>query len=343
MMKNEKVIFTAPREVSKVEEEVESPGNKEILVRTTKSLISTGTELTILSGKFPEDSFWADYGSYPFTAGYSSVGVVEETGSEVNDYEVGDRVITRSPHAKYSLVEIQDECESQIIDAIKVPEDISDIEASLHAISAIAMNGVRLADISMGEDTIIVGEGIVGQLATVFARYEGAYPLVAVDLSEMRLEKAKESGAKITLNKTAKESEEKIRELTDGKMADVVFEVTGIPDVVAEAIKLTKQRGRFIVLSSPKGRTEIDFHDEVNAPSRVIIGAHETSSPNHGTPYNPWTSRRNTKFFLQLLKEDEINVDHLITDQFSFEEAGEAYKMLLEDRTQALGVVLNYE
>jgi len=80
--------------------------------------------------------------------------------------------------------------------------------------------------------------------------------------------------------------------LTKGEITDITFEVTGNPKVIPQAIKLVKPLGKFILLSSPRGPSLLDFHDEVNAPSRIIIGTHFSSQPVYETPYNPWTRKK---------------------------------------------------
>jgi threonine dehydrogenase-like Zn-dependent dehydrogenase len=181
-------------------------------------------------------------------------------------------------------------------------------------------------------------------MAVLFSRLSGGFPVIAVDVADKRLELARLSGATSSVKYTGYESlEEEVKRLTGGRMADVVFEVTGNPNVIPWAIKLAKKPlGRFIVLSSPRGPTTLDFHDEVNSPSRIIIGTHFGSQPTYETPYNPWTRKRNTELFLSMLKANMINLNHFITHTYPWRRAPEAYKMLLENRTQALAVLLDF-
>lgn len=340
-MKNEKIVFEEPEKVVLREEEISEPSEDQILVETSKTLISTGTELTILTGDYPENSEWAEYGTFPFNPGYSSVGEVLEVGESVENYEVGDKVVTATPHQRYVLVNVGGPPRT-LIDAVKVPDGVSDSEAAFHALATISMNGVRLSNISMGECVAVIGEGIVGQFATMFSRLEGGYPVAAVEISDRRIDLAMESGATDFIRSDREDVKDKLMNLNDSGLPDVVFESTGKPDLIPWEIGLTKPQGRFIVLSSPRGKTELDFHDEVNAPSRVIKGTHVMSHPVCETPYNPWTNERNTEFYLRLLKNGEIDVKHLLTHGYGYRKAHEAYQMLLEDRTEAMGVILDF-
>lgn len=335
-MKSYRVVFPEPFKVQIEEFEVYEPGLGEVLVESEFTLISTGTELTALTGDFPKPSAWSNYIRYPFIPGYTCIGRIVDTGSGVAGFRIGDRVAATTPHAKHSIAKADS--------LVKVPERVKPEYACLHTIAAGVMNSVRLAHVSLGDAVVVVGLGLLGQMAVLFSRLCGAYPVIAVDLSDRRLELAKRSGATATIKFVSYEDlESEVKRLTGDRMADIVFEVTGNPDVIPWAIKLAKKPlGRFIVLSSPRGSTIIDFHDEVNSPSRIIIGTHFGSQPLYETPYNPWTRRRNTELFFNLLEAGMIDVSHFITHTYPWRRVSDAYRMLLEDRTQALGVLLDF-
>jgi len=204
------------------------------------------------------------------------------------------------------------------------------------------MHAVRLAGVKLGESAVVVGAGLLGQLAVQFSRLSGAFPVIAVDLSDYRLELAAKSGADLVVNASREDPAAAVREATGGRMADVVFEVTGDPSVLPQAIKLARGMGRLVVLSSPRGPSTLDFHDEVNSPSRVIIGTHFYSQPEVETPYYPWTWRRNRELFFSMLASGRASVKHLISHVFPFEEAPKAYEMLHKSRLQCMGVLFSY-
>lgn len=315
--------------------QVDKPKEKEVLIETEVALISTGTELTALTGDFPMPSAWSNYIKYPFVPGYSSIGRIVEVGHEVKDFNVGDIVAATSPHATHTVV-MADQL-------VKVPENVNVESACFHTIAAGVMNSVRLARVSLGDAVVVVGLGLLGQLTVLFSRMAGAHPIIAIDVAEERLKISKASGATHVIRTDDWNNiRENVGKITKGRMADKVFEVTGNPNVIPEAITLTKILGRFVVLSSPRGRTNIDFHDEVNRPSRIIIGTHFTSQPERETPYNPWTRKRNTELFFDLLSAGCLTIEHLITHRYRWREAEKAYNMLLEDRTRAIGVILKF-
>jgi len=336
-MRFRRIVFKEPKKVGIEEAEIPELSPHQILIRTYVTLISTGTELTMLSGEYPKGSHWDNITKYPVYPGYSNCGVVEKVGENVRKFKVGDRVSSSAPHAEYAVVR-----EDQ---AIKVPDSISDEEATFGTLSATVMNSVRLADIKLGESVIVVGVGILGQLACQFSRLCGGFPVVAVDLSRKRLEIAKKLGATATIQPEEEDAKRRIMELTKGRGGDVVFEVTGNPKIIPWELSLVKRQGRLILLSSPRGLTELDFHDLVNWPSRIIIGTHASSHPSHETPYNPWTRERNVQLFFELVSAGLVNVKDLITDRYKWTEAEQVYKRLLDplgERLGVLGVLLDF-
>ncbi|MEM2939608.1 MAG: zinc-binding dehydrogenase [Candidatus Bathyarchaeia archaeon] len=334
-MEGFRIVFPKPMKVEIEKFQFGKPKEKEVLIETKVALISTGTELTALTGDFPKPSAWSNYIKYPFIPGYSSIGRIVEVGYEVKDFNVGDIVAATSPHATHAVV-MADQL-------VKVPENVDVESACFHTIAAGVMNSVRLAKVSLGDAVVVVGLGLLGQLTVLFSRMAGAHPIIAIDIAEERLKISKASGATHIIRADDWNNvRENVGKITKGRMADKVFEVTGNPNVINEAITLTKILGRFVVLSSPRGRTNIDFHDEVNRPSRMIIGTHFTSQPELETPYNPWTRKRNTELFFDLLSAGRLTIEHLITHRYIWREAEKAYNMLLEDRTRAIGVILKF-
>ena len=335
METNPTIVFTAPREVAIEEREKPTPEAAQLLVRTRRSLISTGTELTVYSGEFPENSAWSDYGSYPFLAGYSSVGEVVAAGPDAAPPRLGQRVVTGSPHARYNLIDAPA--------AQPVYQDrVSDDEAAFHTLAVIVANGVRRAGIGWGDSVVIYGAGLLGQLAARFCRLCGARPVIVVDIADARLKLLPDDPAILPVNPTRDDLLALVGKATRGRLADVVFEVTGNQNLIVDEFKPLRRQGRFILLSSPRGPTPFDFHDLCNDPSYTIIGTHVASHPRHGELDLPWTIKRNTELFLDLLADGEIAVAPLITHSEPYTEATRLYPMLLKDRSATLGVILQW-
>ena len=331
-MLSRSLFFTRAFQAEWNDLELPEPGPGEVLIRTRKTLISTGTELTAYTGDFPPGSVWAGAVQYPWQPGYSSVGKVVAVGPEVTACEPGQRVASWGPHATHA---IQPLSQMQAIS-----DGVTDDQALFWNLGKTVMNGVRLAKIALGEAVVLVGTGILGQLAAQYAALSGAMPLVAVDLSDRRLEMARDHGATHTLIGGRDELEAGIREITRGHMADVAFEITGNQAVIPSVVRLVRRLGRVVLLGSPRGKTELDFHDEVHTLGLQIIGAHVSTHPEMETPYNPWTPERNGQLFFDLVAAGRLRVDDLITHRYPWRDAPAAYEMLAADRSQAMGVVL---
>lgn len=97
------------------------------------------------------------------------------------------------------------------------------------------------------------------------------------------------------------------------------------------------------MLSSPRGKTSFDFHDFCTSLSFTIIGTHNGSHPEHATLDNPWTKIRDAEFFFDIVADGEIELDRLISHKVRFTEALDMYRMHLEDRSKAMGVILEWE
>jgi 2-desacetyl-2-hydroxyethyl bacteriochlorophyllide A dehydrogenase len=344
-LKAERVVFPAPREVVVEAYDTGEPGPGQVLLKTDKTLISTGTELTGLSGDFPERSNWAAYVRYPWWPGYSYVGTVLVVGEGVPDLRPGQTVVGAAHHASAVVVAASA--------VMPLPDQVSAEEGTFAHLAATVLNGVRRARIEIGECVVIVGAGLLGQMAAQFCRLAGAFPLVMVDLAEGRLRLAKQLGVPHTLCLSVADARPEILRLSQNRGiepgrvqreggADCVFEVTGSAAVVAQAVALARREGRVILLGSSRGASTIDFHDDAHGRGITMIGAHGSTSPRQETPHTPWTRRRNEELILALIQASQFNVQDLITHRYAGARAPEAYGMLLEDRTRALGVVLDW-
>lgn len=340
MSKNTYVVFPEPGKVVLEEEPIPQPGAGELLIRTRKTLISTGTELTIYSGQFPKDSVWSRYGRFPFRPGYSNVGEVIDLGSGVDPSWKGKRVASGGTHATYV---IQKAPTLEMDRVFEVPEGVGDDETTFFQLAAVTvMNGVRRGGLQWGDAVIVYGLGILGQLAARYCALSGARPVIGIDIVSARLDLLPRAPAFVPLNAAKENVGARVEEVTRGRKADVIFEVTGNPDLITKEFAFLKRQGKFVMLSSPRGSTSFDFHDLCNAPSYSIIGAHGTSIPAFETPYNQWTRRRNGELFFDLVLNGELDLQPLISHRESYKKAAELFAQLHEDRSNAMGVVLDW-
>jgi threonine dehydrogenase-like Zn-dependent dehydrogenase len=188
-----------------------------------------------------------------------------------------------------------------------VPDAIADDVATLWQVGRIAFNGMRRGQIQMGESVAVFGLGIIGQLRRAqLARLErrpaghrrgslaAAPPLRG------------QCGFDLVLDGAAEDLRQRVEEATCGRMLDCVLEVTGVPALIPREMELLHKQGRIVIISSPRGKTQFDFHDYVNSPSLTIIGAHNNSHPPVETWYNQWTPQRNVELLFDLMAAGEV-------------------------------------
>jgi threonine dehydrogenase-like Zn-dependent dehydrogenase len=164
-----------------------------------------------------------------------------------------------------------------------------------------------------------------------------------MDLAASRLQLLPTHPACIGVDSSVQQPAEAVSQYTYGRMADVVFEVTGNQNLISTELGLLRRQGRLVILSSPRGPSSVDFHDLVNVPSTTIIGAHQMSHPPHENPEDPWTRTRNLDLFFRHISENEFDCMPLISHRCSAISAGpKAYEMLYADRSSAMAVLLNW-
>jgi 2-desacetyl-2-hydroxyethyl bacteriochlorophyllide A dehydrogenase len=334
MPTNPTIVFCAPKVVEIEDRPMPQPAAGQLLIKTTRTLISIGTELTILSGEYPAGSYWASYGKLPFDPGYDNIGTVVEVGADVAKEWIGKNVGTYGNHALYTLSDPQT--------VRPVIRDIPDEQAAFFTIAEIVMNGVRRAKVTWGEAVVVYGLGLLGQLTVQFCRLAGAGPIFAVDVTDSRLARLPKHSSIVPVNAAKEEVKTVVEKQTRGRMAEVVFEVTGAHDLIPKQFETLHKQGRFVVLSSPRGKTSFDFHDLCNAPSYTIIGVHNMSHPPVATLDYPWTMHRHAELFFDLVADGVLAIEPLISHRERYCEARRLYEMLLRDRSDAMGIVLDW-
>jgi len=335
MEKNVTIIFEKPRTVIFEEREVPSPNPGQLLIQTKLTMISTGTEMSVLDRKDDTGKAWQSYAQFPFVPGYNNIGIVVDVGEGVGKDWIGKKVGTLGAHAQYVL---EDEKNARIIH-----RDISDEKAVYFTLAEIVMQSIRMGKVTFGEQIGIYGAGLLGQLAAQYCRICGARPVFVMDISDYRLSLLPKDAGIVPINSARQNVKEAVLEVNRGRLLDAVYEVTGAPELIPEELTALKNQGRFVILSSPRGKTLFDFHDLCNAPSFNIIGAHNYAHTPIETPQNQWTSHRDAELFFDYVADGELDVDCLTSNKVNYTEAVSMYDMLLNDRTKAMGVLLEWD
>ncbi len=272
--------------------------------------------------------------------GYSHVGKVLETGPGVSGFSPGDRVVSNSPHAEV-VAAPANLC-------AQIPDPVTDEQAAFAVIGSIALQGVRLLQPGLGESFVVYGLGLIGLLAVQILRANGCRVL-GVDLDPARVSlcrgfggEAVEASADIVAAAAA---------WTRGKGVDGVLITASAQtdEIVHQSARMCRKRGR-IVLVGVVGlnlRRE-DFYEKeltFQVSSSYGPGRYDPSYELEGRDYPygfvRWTAQRNFEAVLELIRNGQLRVDELITHRFGFENAADAYEILVSDPT-ALGILLQY-
>lgn len=336
MEKNYKVMFAAQRCVEIWEEDIPEVGDDQVLIKTEVSLISTGTELTMLEANVGKESNWRHAISYPCNPGYSNVGTIIEIGKNVDPSWLGKRVLSVSRHHRYSVKKADAWLRP-------VPDGVSSDEATFGTLGGVAMASIRAAEIRPGDTVVVFGAGLVGQLVARLAKIAGALNVFVADVSDYRLNMIPKDNAFITVN-TKKEDILQVLD-NNGKKerARIVFEVTSVGALVEKELQCLQKLGKLIITSSPKDKSVVDF-EYCSEMGLTIIGAHNYAIHTPvWTPRDPWTPNADCIYFMDLLDKKEITLDDLITHRASYRQAVEMYDMLMKDRTQAMGVMFDWD
>lgn len=308
------------------------PGKGEILVETLSSLISPGTELNLFTGRHsgisdPQNK-WA---KYPFYPGYASCGEVKAVGEGVTELSKGMKVFYTMPHASALIIKEED--------LIKVPDNVSAEAACFAKLMSISMNGIRVADISLGEGTVIFGQGLIGLFAAAFAKMSGAYPLVTCDTNQERLKLSLKSGADLVINPATENLGEILKELS----ISTAIEASGVSALIPEAAKILPMGGKLILLGSPHQSVNMNFYTDIHCRQISVIGAHENGSPLNPSHHCPWTKKKNIELSLALISEGRINPELYVTDRIPADQAAELYSKIAGRDPRILGAILDWK
>jgi len=326
-MKSKNIVFVEPGIAKLMEEDVRPLNEKEILVKTAVSTISSGTERANLMGSktvawdLPE----ANEVIFPRRLGYSTAGVVEQVGEGVTKFKVGDRVaLWWTTHNQYITISENNAC---LID------DITFEDAAMFHIATFPMAAIRKCHLEMGESAIVMGIGILGIIALQLLKIAGAAPIIAVDPNPEKRKKALELGADYALNPYDADFAQEVKKLTDGG-AKVGIEVTGIGAGLDGILDCMAHFGRVALLGCTRDSNfNIDYYRKVHGPGITLIGAHTMARPNQESHSGWWTQHDDVNALIKLTKLGRLNLSALVEETHSPIEATEIYTRLANEKT----------
>lgn len=280
--------------------------------------------------------------------GSSSVGEVIAVGAGVEHIKVGDFVACAGAGA----------CHAEIVDVatnlcVKVDPNTNLKSAAYNTLGAIALQGVRQADMRLGETCAIIGLGLLGQLTALMLRASGVR-VVGIDVSDDKVAMAVKNCVDVGFNRATPGLESRIMEFCDGHGCDAVIITAGSSslDPINFAGAISRKKGVVVVVgATPTGfdREPHYYNKELTVKMSCSYGPgrydarYEQSGIDYPFPYVRWTENRNMMAFQELIRSGKINLDYLTTHIYKLEDASKAYDMIVEKKEPYVGILIEYD
>ena len=325
-------------------EEVPAPQVKkgQVLIQTTRSLVSLGTERMLVEfgkasliqkarqqpdkvkmvldkikaeGLIPTLETVFTKLEQPLPLGYCNVGKVIAVGKDVEDFKIGDRVISNGPHAEFVSIP------KNLV--AHVPDNVSDEEAAFTVVGAIGLQGIRLSKPTMGETYVVIGLGLIGLLTAEMLVANGC-KVIGYDIDDSKIEIAKKKGI-IAFNPLKGNDPVKyVLSKTNNIGADAVLITASAKtnDIISQAAQMSRKRGRIVligVVGLNLSRAEF-YEKELSFQVSCSYGPgrydddYEIKGNDYPLPFVRWTEKRNFETVLQLISSNKLNVKDLISE-----------------------------
>jgi len=343
--------------------------NGALLIKTNRSLVSSGTErmlmefgkanliekarqqpdkLKMIIDKIKTDGLQPTLEvvfnklDQPLPLGYCNVGVVAELGGGVTDFYVGDRVVSNGKHAEVVSVP-KNLCAT-------VPDNVSDDEAAFTVLAAIALQGIRLVKPTLGETVVVTGLGLIGLITVQLLRANGCRVL-GIDVDPEKLTMAENFGAE-TVNLSEGQDPVQISNVfSRGRGVDAVLITasTNSNEPVHQAALMCRKRGRIVLVGVTGLELSRDdfFQKEISFQVSASYGPgrydpnYEEKGNDYPVGFVRWTEQRNFEAVLDMMSMGGLDVKPLISHRFDIAQAEEAYE-LIGGRKSSLGILLDY-
>ncbi|MBE6689375.1 MAG: zinc-binding alcohol dehydrogenase [Ruminococcaceae bacterium] len=340
--KNIEIKFKEVNVADIYETQMPVPGAGEVLIKTSYSALSAGTERAVLTGLVYESASehtgqkFDLTKEYPTSAGgYSGTGVIQKVGEGVTKFKPGDKVMMHG--GGHKLYTVRDQSR-----VLHIPDNVCMREASMTIISGFSLAAVRKAKIQLGESCMVVGLGLLGLFSVQFAKLSGAMPIIALDMNQQRRELALKLGADYAFDPTDTNCREKIMRITHQKGVNSVIEVTGNGEALNQALKNTAKFGRVVLLGCTRLATPVNFYWDVHCPGIQLIGAHSGARPANESSHDSWTEMDDAQAILEYLSAGRLDFKSMITEIHSHGEAFRVYDRLAHDKNFPIGVVFDW-
>jgi predicted dehydrogenase/threonine dehydrogenase-like Zn-dependent dehydrogenase len=334
----------------------------EVLIQTKCSLVSLGTEKMLIEfgrsslankarqqpekvkevlekikseGLFPTIEAVFNKLGQPIPLGYCNMGTVLNVGDGVIGFSVGDRVCSNGPHAEVISVPQNLVC--------KIPDEVSDEDASFTVIGSIGLQGVRLISPALGETIVVIGLGLIGLITCQLLKANGV-KVLGIDLDSKKCDIAKKLGI-TTLNSNLDNIIEVALGKTNGIGVDgvIITASTKSNDVISQAANMCRKKGRIILIGVVGlNINRADFYEkELTFQVSCSYGPgrydpqYEQKGIDYPIQYVRWTEKRNFQSILELIKSGDLGFKELISERVSLQDFNKIYDNIGDDKSIA--------
>ena len=351
-------------------EEVPAPAVKRgcVLIQTTRSLVSAGTERMLVEfgkanlfqkarqqpdrvkqvlDKIKTDGLKPTLNSVfnklgqPLPLGYCNVGKVIAVGEGVTEFKTGDRVASNGPHAEFVCIP------KNLVASI--PEHVTDEEAAFTVIGSIGLQGIRLANPQLGETIVVVGLGLIGLITAELLIANGCR-VIGIDLDAKKVALAKKKGVIAINPRDGVDPVKFVTDSTEGLGADAVLITASAKsdEIIAQAAKMSRKRGRIILIGViGLNISRADFYEkELTFQVSCSYGPgryddrYEKEGIDYPLPFVRWTEKRNFQAILQSIAAGKLDVASLISERIPLEDFGKIYSNI--SNQDSIASILEY-
>jgi len=284
----------------------------------------------------------------PVPLGYSCSGTVIEVGENAYEFQSGDSVTCAgagyATHAEVIFVP-KNLC-------VKIPQDVLFEEAAYTTLGSIALQGIRQADVRLGERVAVIGLGLIGLLTVQLLKAAGCV-VIGLDIDNYAIDNAKKGGADYAINIKEEDVHSSIHSITKniGTDAVIIAAASRSSSPVELAGKISRKKGKVVVVGDVGMNIPRNIYYSKELELKLSCsygpGRYDPNYEEYGIDYPigyvRWTEKRNMEAFLQLVKEKKVDLDKITTHKFKFENAKEAYDLILGKRKDKfIGILLEY-
>ena len=336
-------VMTAPGKIEFREIETPVPKAGEVLIRIMKIGVC-GSDIHVWHGKHP-------FTSYPVTQGHEVSGEIAALGAGVENLEIGQKVTIQPQvvcgkcypcrHGKYNLCETLKVMGFQTtgvaseyfaVDAAKVtplPQEMSFDEGAMIEPLAVAVHAVRKFGDMQGMRVAVLGAGPIGILVAQAAKGMGAESVLITDISDLRLEKARQCGVDFCVNTREADFGEALVSSFGPDKADVIYDCAGNNVTMGQAIRCARKGSTIILVAVFAGMAEVDL---------AVLNDHELD-------LNTTMMYRNEDYLeaIELVRAGKVDLKPLISKHFAFRDYAEAYRYIDENRETTMKVIIDVQ